>query len=501
MAPGERATERLGTGEINIANPNWSVYRLPLDEQPLGNAAGRNQSALTQTDPRLVLQNLRWFGRLRWLVVVAMAALGALGPSITAAWPQGGIRIERGWPLTVAGVLAIFNLAYLGLAHGIAHSKQPAALALRLLWLQILLDMAVLTAVVHYMGSVASFAPFMYLFHIVLACIFFRAGQSLLITLAAGAMYVACVAAEYTGLIPPRTMLLPVPAWFGDRPMLEVLAWQCVSVGFISGTVWYLAARLTRDLRQREDELAATNRRLEAATDERAQHMLRTTHQLKAPFAAIHANTQLLLGGYCGPISDPATTIIRQISTRSEMLSREIKEMLQLANLRSAAQDRPPLVRIDLAALVRSSLAGLRPTAEQRKITLAEQIEPAWVLGIQDHVVMTIDNLVSNAIIYSYDGGRVDVICRGKPEGGVQVVIRDQGIGIPPEKLPRIFEDYFRTNEAVKHNRASTGLGLAIVRQAAIAGKIGVQVESAPGEGTAFILDFAPPNGAAEKTT
>ena len=69
--------------------------------------------------------------------------------------------------------------------------------------------------------------------------------------------------------------------------------------------------------------------------------MLRTTHQLKAPFAAIHANTQLLLGGYCGPISAARRHVIGQIAERCEMLSREIKAMLQLANLRSHAHGPP----------------------------------------------------------------------------------------------------------------------------------------------------------------
>ena len=99
--------------------------------------------------------------------------------------------------------------------------------------------------------------------------------------------------------------------------------------------------------------MAAVNRRLVAATEERARHMLHTTHQLKAPFAAIHANTQLLLGGYCGPIPDRAVAVIEQIAARCEMLSRAIKAMLQLANLRSHALNPPPPVPIDLPALIR----------------------------------------------------------------------------------------------------------------------------------------------------
>jgi two-component system phosphate regulon sensor histidine kinase PhoR len=68
--------------------------------------------------------------------------------------------------------------------------------------------------------------------------------------------------------------------------------------------------------------------------------------------------------------------------------------------------------------------------------------------------------------------------------------VRDQGIGIPREKLPRIFDDYYRTEEAAQHNAGSTGLGLAIVRQVAREYRLPVQVESAPGWGTRFTVIF-----------
>jgi hypothetical protein len=70
----------------------------------------------------------------------------------------------------------------------------------------------------------------------------------------------------------------------------------------IWAVIWYLVSRLAEVVRRRDRELAVTNRRLEASGEERARHMLQTTHQLKAPFAAIHAQTQLLLGGYCGAL-------------------------------------------------------------------------------------------------------------------------------------------------------------------------------------------------------
>jgi two-component system phosphate regulon sensor histidine kinase PhoR len=99
---------------------------------------------------------------------------------------------------------------------------------------------------------------------------------------------------------------------------------------------------------------------------------------------------------------------------------------------------------------------------------------------------MLFSNLLGNAVIYSHEGGTVRVRCTPLEPGGAKVEIEDQGIGIPAEKLPRIFEEYFRTNEAVRHNKQSSGLGLAIVRQVAEAHGIHIRVESRPGVGTIF---------------
>jgi signal transduction histidine kinase len=72
------------------------------------------------------------------------------------------------------------------------------------------------------------------------------------------------------------------------------------------------------------------------------------------------------------------------------------------------------------------------------------------------------------------------------------VAVADRGIGIPADKLPHIFEDYYRTDEAVRHNKQSSGLGLAIVRHVAQEHGIRIRVESRPGVGTTFYLRLAP---------
>ncbi|MCC6124917.1 MAG: HAMP domain-containing histidine kinase [Pirellulales bacterium] len=471
-----------------MAETVWAAYDLPLQVRT-GSEPVDAPPTLAESDDLILLQNEAWFCTLRWLVIAALCALALAGWATTAAFPLPGIRLDPLWPPAVAAVLLFLNLTYLAMIRKATRSARRSVLAERGLWLQIGLDLAVLTVVVHFLGSLDTFAPFMYLFHIVLACIFLPYAQSLLVTLLAMGMYLICLILEGTGAVAPQSVL--IGAMCGERAVsLTVAAWQFGSVAFVSATVWYLASRLSRALRQRDAELSAINRRLVAATEERAGHMLQTTHQLKAPFAAIHANTQLLLGGHCGALPAPAVAVIEQIATRCEMLSRGIKSMLQLANLRSQAQHPPAPVAVDLAALIQSCLAALKPQAAKRGIEFEEQLSPAPVQVVPDHAAMIIDNILSNAINYSRDGQRISVSSRAKADGGAAVVVRDRGIGIPPDKLPRIFDDYFRTTEAVKHNRASTGLGLAIVRQSALSGAIGVRVESAAGQGTVFFLDF-----------
>jgi signal transduction histidine kinase len=99
-------------------------------------------------------------------------------------------------------------------------------------------------------------------------------------------------------------------------------------------------------------------------------------------------------------------------------------------------------------------------------------------------------NLLANAVIYSHRGGEVHITCRPGPNSEPVVIISDRGIGIPAEKLPRIFEEHYRTKEAMQHNKESSGLGLAIVKQVAQMYKIHIRVESRPGSGTTFELRF-----------
>jgi signal transduction histidine kinase len=463
-------------------DPAVAVYELLPDDS--GAAPISDDDAQEAEHQRAFLrQNAHWFCRLRWLVAGFLTTCGL------AAWlpvwsPQLALQQLPGWLLTSGVVLLVANAAFQFTLTCWPLDGHPGRLRLHL-WCQIVLDLVVLTVVVHSLRGHLIYAPVAYLFHIILACIFFPRWESLAVTIVAAALLGTLVPIEATGILSPPPGLVETVVGTFDQASWT---WQLASLLGIWGIIWFLASRLAAELREGRRELAAANRRLEASSVERAAHMLQTTHQLKAPFAAIHANTQLLLNGYVGPLSAAARAVIDKIASRAQLLSQQIQEMLQLANLRSQSQAKPVLAALELRALVQRGVERIEPQASLRGISLNTRLEPVFVRGSDDYLIMLIDNLLNNAVNYSYNGGCVSVACQPGDEQTARLVIRDQGIGIPAEKLPHVFQDYYRTTEATQHNKASTGLGLAIVRLVAQALQAQVRIESLPGWGTRVTL-------------
>ena len=253
--------------------------------------------------------------------------------------------------------------------------------------------------------------------------------------------------------------------------------------------VWFLASHLSELVRGQEVELAEANRRLTVAQREKTRHMLRTTHELKAPFAAIAANAQSCFAGTAVSCRRrPPTSCAGSPQGAGGWRSRSRR----CSSWRTCSPPTsvPQPVRLDLAEMVRWAIARVGATAQERRVTVDEALEPASSVAVEDHIKMLVTNIIANAVVYSTAGGIVHVRCGAAPPDGPVVTVEDEGIGIPAEKLPRIFDDYYRTEEAVRHNKDSTGLGLAIVRHVALSHEIRVQVESAPGRGTLFTLRF-----------
>jgi signal transduction histidine kinase len=259
-----------------------------------------------------------------------------------------------------------------------------------------------------------------------------------------------------------------------------------------------------RELQQRVYEIEKLNEKLQEINDTKTKYLLQATHQLKAPFAAIQSYVDILLQGYAGLISIQATEIIAKIETRCYMLSQLIKEMLELANLNSYVEKNVRMQPASLGKIARAVMDSFLAVAQRKNIPLyyANTAKNDLISCNQEQMMIMLSNILDNAIIYSNDSTQVDITVQDSEKGEVAIAIADKGIGIPEQNIPKIFHEYFRSNNAVKKHENGTGLGLAIAKRIADIHGALIEVESALEKGTTVKVIFRAPvkeEGAAAK--
>jgi two-component system, OmpR family, phosphate regulon sensor histidine kinase PhoR len=436
----------------------------------------------------LSVENIFLYCLFRWVVIAVLILFG-----IVSAFPgildTFYLRSNLHWPFVIAGLLVIMNILVLRHARSISKTGNERSIYVNM-WHQIFFDLILLTLVVHYVGSLVTAIPFAYLFHIVLACIFFSRAQSFLVFLYASLLFVLCVALESTGLIIPVSVYgeTVFRSFAAPGPMNVIIpVFSTLAIFFV---LWYLVSQLSDLVRKRDTELVFSNRRLKETQEEKSKHLLWLTHELKAPLSAIDANIQLIQKGHCGVLPDKAIEVLERISARSRKLGLEIQEMLQLTNLRTVRKETLRWLPLDLSEIIEWCLAQLQPSAEERSIRIDKNLQSVFVVTNEDHMKMLLLNVISNAVNYSKNNGHVSIECISLPDAGPMVVIEDHGIGIEPGKLDKIFNEYYHTVEAVRHNKNSTGLGLTIVKHVAQINNLSIRVVSSPDEGTRFEIRF-----------
>ncbi len=299
-----------------------NTYDLPFESNDSINREDTIRKLYEPLPSSLLINYVLWFCHFRWIVVIALTAFSLLrfSPEIIQSI---GLRPQTSWALITAGILVVLNIGYL--KHVTYMKKwEEYDKILHNIWAQVIIDLIILTEVIHYLGSLETMIPFAYLFHIVLACIFFSSRQSLIVTIFVCILYLICLGAESYGIIPNAGIYVDRSIRTQIEQNTTVAAVNVISSLGIWFIVWYLASYLSKMVREREYELAETNKRLALVQKEKTRHMLRTTHELKAPFAAIDANIQLLLKGHCGVLPDKALEVLNRIFYRSRRLGNEL---------------------------------------------------------------------------------------------------------------------------------------------------------------------------------
>lgn len=227
----------------------------------------------------------------------------------------------------------------------------------------------------------------------------------------------------------------------------------------------------------------------------RRDFVANVSHELKTPLTAIRGFAETLRDG---AIEDAATAgrFLDRILGQSVRLQALLDDLLTLSRLESpeATAEREA---VDMVELVHTGLEEVQPLAEQKGIEVASELAPDCAIpGEQESLERMVRNLLENAVRYNRHGGRVGVRL-ARSDGELLLEIEDSGVGIPSADLSRVFERFYRVDQARSREEGGTGLGLAIVKHAAQLHGGSVDVESVLGQGSVFRVRLPLPAAAA----
>lgn len=222
--------------------------------------------------------------------------------------------------------------------------------------------------------------------------------------------------------------------------------------------------------------------------DMQTDFVANVSHELKTPLTNIKSYTETLLDGAMDD-RDTAMSFLQIVDKEADRMNRLVKDLLQLSRLDH--QQEPIFLREgNIVLLVNMVLMKVEMTAKQKGLTIRPLYDEEGDIRVnldKDRMEQVVMNIITNAIKYTNEGGHIDVDIR-QDKDQVRVSVQDDGIGIPPESLPRIFERFYRVDKARSRAMGGTGLGLAITKEIVDSHGGSLEAESKPGEGTKITI-------------
>lgn len=257
------------------------------------------------------------------------------------------------------------------------------------------------------------------------------------------------------------------------------------------GSSW---SRLLENLWQRDmenqqlvEQLQSAKLRAESATQQKSRFLASASHDLRQPMQALTLFVEVLKMHQHAP---QTRTLVEQIATSVDVLGDMFNSLLELSKLDSGGVQ-AYFTEFELEPLMQRMQAEFSVLAEQKKLRFNLSCTAAYVYSDAQLVERVLRNLLSNALRYT-EMGEVNLMC-SREASGVRIVIRDTGIGIAPEHLTHIFEEYYQAENAHRQRSNGLGLGLAIVQRLDNLLDLHLQVKSVEGRGSefAFVVPYA----------
>ena len=449
-----------------------------------------------------LLMRLRVFVNMRWLAILGIIIATLVASEV---FHIGFVTFPV---YIICAFMVLYNLVLLRQLRGLKPEKAGSVIQRARNYgnIHIFLDLIALTVLLHFTGGIENPFIFYFVFHIISASILLHYRTVYLLATAAISMVTLLVWLEYSGVIPHVNLegfVLPT-RYQEEHRILAVLA--CLAT-MLYGTA-YIATAISGELRKRQRQvvqlrerlLREKTRELERSSkevtrlEEEKTRFLRflgiAAHDLKAPLTAIQGYLWVMVGGFSGELNEKQRKMLERSSYRITRLLALISDLLDIPRIETG-QIVQEMKEISLRQVIRICLEEQRKLAKEKGVKLKVELPETLpkIRGSSPRLQQVITNLVNNSIAYTQEGTVTLRVNEGHRD--IEVEVMDTGIGIPPQDLPRVFEDFFRASNA---EAKGTGLGLSITKRIVEAHGGRIWVESpCPGSNTGSRFAFTLP--------
>jgi signal transduction histidine kinase len=420
-----------------------------------------------------LLEQVAWFNRLRLLAAASVIWLCALATHAL------GIVADP-WPFYACGAaLLVADGVYL-LAFRRLQRRKLAAIR-RHAFLQIAVDMAILTVLLHFSGGITNPLALFFVFHAFIAALVLSVRAALVVGVASVVLLAFLGVAERSGWL----MHHPMPLGLAQLDRIEPLGFWLLLFAFVAtvGFSIYFVATVLERLKANEQQLLKLGRGLALSEKLASIGTLAAgvSHEINNPIGVIANKVQILR--YRLQDGDAPEKLLAEL----DVIDKHARRVAQItAGLLQFSREAPfELQPIDFGQLLREAADLVRVPFRHAEVELQCEPRPlpdgVAARGSANHLLQVLINILLNAKDASTRGGRVELDCDA---GGNELTlrVRDFGAGIAPEHLPKIFDPFFTTKDVDK----GTGLGLAISHGIVERHGGRIEVDSELGRGTTF---------------
>lgn len=433
-------------------------------------------------------ERVEWFIALRWLAIAGIVLAVAMGKRLL-----GFENMDAGKIILLAVLLFLLNCAYLLAARHLHKraepDKKPNLRAIeKLAATQIVLDLVILTCILHFTGGIHNPFSLFYVFHVILASILLSRRSAYAVAALCMTLYSAMVMLEFFEVMPSSPLTAKIASYTSGYVATSIIA-----VGSTLFIAAFMATSIMTRLQQKEDQLEKALRAVKKLEETKSRFLRLVSHEMKSPIVAIQSILHALHLTNKDIMSPKGAKMLLRAGERAESLLTLTKDLLTHSRLQAADadQDSNDLENIDMLDLTRKSIQFFRPQAEERGVKLIEEYPDGafHVSGDSTSLNLVLANLLSNAIRYTPPGGEVRVAWKLEPTAAI-LTVADTGIGIPESEMPNVFHEFFRAQNAKNFTASGTGLGLAITKN--IVDKTGgnISVSSTENQGTSFTVQL-----------